>query len=78
MSTEWLPRAVYAFGYRFGTVLAAQNVFARLAMTHLLLGAHDLPHTYRTFENEGDAVAWLAVAREVEASEPTLSFVAST
>ena len=59
MSTEWLPRAVHEFGYRFGAVLVAHNVFARLAMTQLLLGTQDLPHTYRTFEDEGAAVAWL-------------------
>ena len=59
MTGEWLPKTVHEHGYRHGAVLVAQNVFARLAMTQLVLGARDLPHTYRTFENEGEAVAWL-------------------
>ena len=59
MGTEWLPRAVHEYGYRFGAVLVAQNVFARLAMTQLVLSTRDLPHTYRTFEGEDEAVGWL-------------------
>ena len=59
MTSEWLPNAVLEHGYRFGAVLVAQNVFARLAMTQLVLGTRDLPHTYRTFESESEAVAWL-------------------
>ena len=59
MSTEWLPQAVSESGYRFGAVLVAQNVFARLAMTQLMMATRDLPHTYRTFESEETAMAWL-------------------
>lgn len=59
MSGEWLPKAVHEHGYRHGAVLVAHNVFARLAMTQLVLGTRDLPHTYRTFEDEAEAVAWL-------------------
>lgn len=59
MTSEWLPKAVLEHGYRFGAVLVAHNVFARLAMTQLVMSTRDLPHTYRTFENEAEAVAWL-------------------
>jgi SpoIIAA-like len=64
MTGEWLPKAVHEHGYRHGAVLVAHNVFARLVMTQLVLGARDLPHTYRTFEDEGDALAWLLQARD--------------
>ena len=60
MLTEWLPRAVREHGYRYGAVLVAHNVFARLAMTPLVLGGRELGHTYRTFETEAEAEAWLA------------------
>ncbi|MET4075857.1 STAS/SEC14 domain-containing protein [Hymenobacter sp. UYCo722] len=59
MAGEWLPKAVHEHGYRRGAVVVAQNVFARLAMTQLVLSTRDLPHTYRTFEDESAAVAWL-------------------
>ena len=60
MLSEWLPRAVRESGYRYGAVVVAHNVFARLAMTPLVLGASELGHTYRTFETETEAEAWLA------------------
>jgi hypothetical protein len=59
MTNEWLPRAVLECGYRYGAVLMAHNVFARLAMTQLVMATRDLPHTYRNFEAEEEAVAWL-------------------
>ena len=59
MTTEWLPRAVHEHGYRFGAVLVAHNVFARLAMNQLVMGTRELPHTYRTFEADESAVHWL-------------------
>ena len=59
MSTEWLPQAVSESGYRFGAVLVAQNVFARLTMTQLVMATRELPHSYRTFETEETAVVWL-------------------
>ena len=59
MVSHWLPRAVRENGYRYGAVVVAHNVFARLAMTQLILGSKDLPHTYRTFENDVEAAAWL-------------------
>jgi hypothetical protein len=63
MTSEWLPKAVHEHGYRYGAVVVAQNVFARLAMTQLVLGSHDLSHTYRTFEDETEALAWLESVR---------------
>jgi hypothetical protein len=59
MTNEWLPRAVNEHGYRYGAVLVAQNVFARLAMNQLVMATRNLPHIYRTFEAEEAAVAWL-------------------
>ena len=40
-------------------MVVAHNVFARLAMMQLVLGSRNLPHTYRTFEHDADAVQWL-------------------
>ena len=60
MATQWLPRAVNEQGYRYGAVLVAHNVFARLAMTQLVLATHNLPHVYRTFDSETEALDWLA------------------
>ena len=59
MATEWLPRAVRESGYRLGAVLVANNVFARLAMNQFVMASRGLSHTYRTFETEEAAVAWL-------------------
>ena len=59
MTSEWLPKAVHEHGYRHGAVLVAHNVIARLAMTQVVFGTRDLPHTYRTFESESEALAWL-------------------
>lgn len=66
MSSEWLPKAVHEHGYRHGAVLVAHNVIARLAMTQLVFGTRDLPHIYRTFEDEGEAVAWLDSVNRVK------------
>ena len=63
MAGEWLPKAVHEHGYRRGAVLVAQNVFARLAMTQLVLSTRDLPHTYRMFEDEDEALVWLGSVR---------------
>ena len=59
MTSEWLPRAVSENGYRLGAVLVANNVFARLAMNQFVMASRGLSHTYRTFETEEAAVAWL-------------------
>ena len=59
MTNEWLPRAVSESGYRYGAILVAHNVFARLATNQFMLASRGLPHTYRTFGTEEEAVAWL-------------------
>ena len=63
MASEWLTKAVHEHGYCNGAVLIAQNVFARLAMTQLVLGTRDLPHTYRSFDDESTAIIWLKLVR---------------
>jgi hypothetical protein len=59
MTNEWLPRAVNENGYRYGAILVAHNVFARLATTQYVMASRGLPHTYRTFETQATAAAWL-------------------
>jgi len=59
MTTEWLPQAVRESGYRHGAVVVAHDVFARLAMTGLVMTSRKLGHTYRNFENEKEAADWL-------------------
>ena len=59
MTSEWLPQAVRDSGYRHGAVVVAHDVFARLAMTGLVMTSRKLGHTYRNFEEEKDAVNWL-------------------
>ncbi|HEX8506206.1 MAG TPA: hypothetical protein VF630_12625 [Hymenobacter sp.] len=59
MTNEWLPRAVAESGYRYGAILVAEDVFARLATNQFVMASRKLPHTYRTFEKEGEATAWL-------------------
>jgi hypothetical protein len=59
MIHEWLPQAVKDNGYRYGAVVIARNVFARLATANLVLSSRQLGHVYRNFERDEDAVAWL-------------------
>lgn len=59
MMNEWLPQAVRESGYRFGALLVAHDVFARLAMTGIVMTSRKLGHTYRNFEHEKEAIAWL-------------------
>jgi len=59
MMNEWLPVAVRENGYRYGAVIVAHDVFARLAMTGIVMTSRKLGHTYRNFEHEKEAVAWL-------------------
>ena len=56
---QWLPSAIVDGGYRFGAVLQARDVFARLAMDTVRAQARNLHLTYRYFEEETPAVAWL-------------------
>ncbi|MDB5234179.1 MAG: hypothetical protein JWR44_1172 [Hymenobacter sp.] len=62
MTNEWLPSAVNEYGYRYGAVLVAHDVFARLAMNQFMMASRGLPHVYRTFEQEEEATAWLSAA----------------
>lgn len=59
MVNEWLPRAVQENGYRYGAVLVAHDVFARLAMNSLVMSSRKLGHLYRNFDDEAAAIAWL-------------------
>jgi len=59
MVQEWLPTAVQENGYRFGAVLVADDVFARLAMSNVAMASRDLYHQYHNFADEQEAVAWL-------------------
>jgi hypothetical protein len=59
MATEWLPQAVHEGGYRHGALVVAHDVFARLAMTSIVMTSRKLGHTYRNFENEKEAANWL-------------------
>jgi hypothetical protein len=59
MTNEWLPRAVQDHGYRHGAILVAHNVFARLVTNQYMMASRGLQHSYRTFETEDDAAAWL-------------------
>ena len=60
MVSEWLPQAVREANYRYGAVVVAHDVFARLAMSGLSHTSRQLGHTYRNFEDEKEAIAWLA------------------
>ncbi len=59
MVNDWLPRAVQEAGYRYGAVVVAHDVFARLAMTTLVMSSRNLNHQYRSFEHEPEALVWL-------------------
>lgn len=59
MMNDWLPQAVRENGYRHGAVVVAHDVFARLAMTGIVMTSRKLGHTYRNFEHEREAVDWL-------------------
>ncbi|MGI4742246.1 MAG: hypothetical protein ACRYG7_44375 [Janthinobacterium lividum] len=59
MINEWLPQAIRENGYRYGAVIVAQDVFARLAMNSLVVTSRKLGHLYRNFEHEPEAIAWL-------------------
>jgi hypothetical protein len=59
MVNEWLPQAVHENGYRYGAVVVARDVFARLAMNSLLVTSRKIGHLYRNFEGETEAVDWL-------------------
>jgi hypothetical protein len=59
MIDEWLPQAVKEDGYRYGAIVVAHSVFARLATANLVLSSRQLGHVYRNFESDEAAVKWL-------------------
>jgi hypothetical protein len=56
---HWLPRTIVDGQYRYGAVVQANDVFARLAMDTIRTQAQELPLTYRFFPDEGEAINWL-------------------
>jgi len=56
---EWLPKAVREGGYRFGAVVVSPQVLTRLATAYITTQVVGLPLTYRSFEEEREATAWL-------------------
>jgi len=64
MVNEWLPTAVNENGYRYGAVLLAEDVFARLAMSKVVLATRGLHHQYHNFDKEDEAVEWLLAQKD--------------
>ena len=60
VSTDWLPRAVREGGYRHGAVVVSPAVLVRLATAFVTTNVQGLPLTYRTFDTDAQATAWLA------------------
>jgi hypothetical protein len=56
---QWLPRTIVDGQYRYGAVVQAHDVFARLAMDTVRTQAQELPLTYRFFSDEEAAISWL-------------------
>ncbi|SHM12207.1 hypothetical protein [Hymenobacter psychrotolerans] len=59
LTEQWLPQALVEGGYRFGAVVQARDVFARLAMDSIRLQVQHLQLEYRYFPDEAAARAWL-------------------
>lgn len=59
LTGQWLPRTIVEGGYRYGAIVQAQDVFARLAMDTVRMQAQDLRLTYRYFPDEAGASTWL-------------------
>ncbi|SHL65912.1 hypothetical protein [Hymenobacter psychrotolerans] len=58
VAQEWLPQAVKA-GYRYGAVVVSTDVMVRLATAYITTQAPASALTYRSFETDAEAVAWL-------------------
>lgn len=56
---QWIPEAVAASRYRFGAILQAHDVFARLATGTAIARSREVNLTYRHFDDEPAAVDWL-------------------
>jgi hypothetical protein len=59
ITQEWLPQAVQVNGYRYGAVVVASDIYARLATAYITTNVGGLPLRYRSFDQEAEAVAWL-------------------
>ncbi|GAB3842575.1 hypothetical protein [Hymenobacter jeollabukensis] len=59
VARHWLPRAVQQAGYRFGAVVVSPQVLTRLATAYITTSVQGLPLTYRSFDRDADAAAWL-------------------
>jgi hypothetical protein len=55
----WLDNTRQSSGNIYGAILLAQDVFARLTMDQVMHEAQASVLTYRNFDDEGKAVAWL-------------------
>lgn len=58
VSGEWLPLAIEA-GYRYGAIVVSPDVMVRLATAFITTQLLGRPLTYRSFENETEALQWL-------------------
>ena len=54
---HWLPRTIVDGQHRYGAVVQAHEVFARLAMDTIHTQAQELPLTYRFFPDEARAIS---------------------
>ncbi|MEJ7660049.1 MAG: hypothetical protein WKG07_10735 [Hymenobacter sp.] len=63
ITQDWLPAAVREAGYRAGAVVLATDIYSRLATAFVTTNVHGLPIRYRSFEEEGPAIAWLLKQR---------------
>lgn len=59
ITTYWLDGSRQRPGGIYGAIILAHDVFARLAMTQVMHEAKASALTYRLFESEEKAVAWL-------------------
>jgi hypothetical protein len=59
LGQHWLPCTIVDGQYRYGAVVQAHDVFARLAMDTIRTQAQELPLTYRFFPDEAQAISWL-------------------
>ncbi|GGG38830.1 hypothetical protein [Hymenobacter glacieicola] len=59
IAQEWLPQAVNAGGYRHGAVVVSPEVMVRLATAYITTHSQSLPITYRSFDTDAAAQAWL-------------------
>jgi hypothetical protein len=66
LGQHWLPRTIVDGQYRYGAVVQAHDVFARLAMDTIRTQAQELPLTYRFFSDEAQAISWLQRARNAQ------------